>query len=221
MRILAVADEESKGLWDYFRPEKLLGIDLIVCCGDLDANYVTFLATMAKVPVIYVHGNHDEGYERRPPEGAVCIDDQVFSYQGIRFVGLGGSLRYRPGSCQYTEKEMQRRIRHLRGRIDRVGGFDVLVSHAPVRGLGDFDDPPHRGFVAFRPLLDRYSPALMLHGHIHLSYGANLPREHLYGKTRIVNAFERYVVELDLPQHRMPPTFWQRLRARFSGSGAK
>ena len=42
MRILAVADEESKGLWDYFRPEKLLGIDLIVGCGDLDANYLSF-----------------------------------------------------------------------------------------------------------------------------------------------------------------------------------
>ena len=77
MRILAVSDEESKGLWDYFAPEKLKGIDLIVSCGDLDANYVSFLATMAHVPVIYVHGNHDEAYDRKPPGGAVCIDDQV------------------------------------------------------------------------------------------------------------------------------------------------
>ena len=103
MRILAVSDEESKGLWDYFAPEKLKGIDLIVSCGDLDANYVSFLATMAHVPVIYVHGNHDEAYDRKPPGGAVCIDDQVFSYHGVRFVGLGGSCRYRPGSWQYTE----------------------------------------------------------------------------------------------------------------------
>ena len=30
MRILAVADEESKYLWDYYGPEKLHGYDLIV-----------------------------------------------------------------------------------------------------------------------------------------------------------------------------------------------
>ena len=123
MRILAVSDEESKGLWDYFAPEKLKGIDLIVSCGDLDANYVSFLATMAHVPVIYVHGNHDEAYDRKPPGGAVCIDDQVFSYHGVRFVGLGGSCRYRPGSWQYTETQMRKRIKRLRGRIDRMGGF--------------------------------------------------------------------------------------------------
>lgn len=214
MRILAVSDEESKGLWDYFAPEKLKGIDLIVSCGDLDANYVSFLATMAHVPVIYVHGNHDEAYDRKPPGGAVCIDDQVFSYHGVRFVGLGGSCRYRPGNWQYTETEMRKRIKRLRGRIDRMGGFDVLVTHAPLRGCGDLSDLPHRGFAAFRDLLDAYAPPLMLHGHVHLSYGANVPREHLYGKTRIVNGFERYVVELDLPSDRRPPTFWQRLLGR-------
>ena len=30
MRILAVSDEESKYLWDYYEPEKLHGIDLII-----------------------------------------------------------------------------------------------------------------------------------------------------------------------------------------------
>ncbi|WP_294499099.1 metallophosphoesterase family protein [uncultured Gemmiger sp.] len=212
MRILAVADEESKGLWDYFRPEKLLGIDLIVGCGDLDANYLSFLATMAHVPVIYVHGNHDESYDRKPPEGTICIDDQVYTYQGVRFVGLGGSCRYRAGAWQFTEAEMKKRIRHLRGRIDRMGGFDVLVTHTTVHGYGDMSDPAHRGFTVFRELLDAYRPPLMLHGHIHLSYGANIPREHIYNTTRIVNTFQRYVVELDLPQRRPEPAnLWQRL----------
>ena len=31
MRILAVADEECKSLWDYYKPEKLAGVDMIVC----------------------------------------------------------------------------------------------------------------------------------------------------------------------------------------------
>ena len=71
MRILAIADEESKYLWDYYEPEKLRGYDLIVGCGDLNIHYLTFLATMAPVPVIYVHGNHDASYDMYPPTGAI------------------------------------------------------------------------------------------------------------------------------------------------------
>lgn len=209
MRILAVADEECKSLWDYYKPEKLAGVDMIVCCGDLSAHYVSFLATMAPLPVIYVHGNHDESYDQNPPGGAICIDDDVFVYKDVRFVGLGGSCRYRAGAWQYTEAEMRARIRRLRGRIDRMGGVDVVVTHAPMHGYGDFSDLPHRGFTVFHELLDAYRPQLMLHGHIHLNYGANIPREHQYGSTRIINAYERFEVDVE-PRTVIRPTFWER-----------
>ena len=39
MKILVLADVESKYLWDYFEKEKLEGIDLILSCGDLKADY--------------------------------------------------------------------------------------------------------------------------------------------------------------------------------------
>lgn len=196
MRILAVADEESKYLWDFYAPEKLDGIDLIVGCGDLDLHYLTFLATVAHVPLVYVHGNHDDAYDQHPPCGGICIDDDVFVYRGVRIAGLGGSCRYREGVWQFTEAEMKKRVRRLRGRIERAGGVDVLVTHAPLHGCGDFSDLPHRGFEAFRELLDRYKPGLMLHGHIHLTYGPGIPREHQYRATRIVNAFDRVVLEV-------------------------
>ena len=35
MKILVLADVESKYLWDYFEKEKLEGIDLILSAGDL------------------------------------------------------------------------------------------------------------------------------------------------------------------------------------------
>ena len=62
MKILALSDVESKALWDYFKPEYLEGIDVIVSCGDLDPRYLSFLATFFHGPVLYVHGNHDEKY---------------------------------------------------------------------------------------------------------------------------------------------------------------
>ena len=52
MKILAISDEESKYLWEYFDKSKLTGIDLIISCGDLDPYYLSFLATFATVPVM-------------------------------------------------------------------------------------------------------------------------------------------------------------------------
>ena len=167
MKILAVADEESKYLWEYYEPSKLRDIDLIIGCGDLSLHYMNFLSDAAPVPVLYVHGNHDASYDKEPPRGAICIDDDLYWYKGYRIVGLGGSCRYRAGAWQFTEAEMKRRISHLRSRIQHAGGVDILVTHAPLHGYGDFSDLPHRGFTVFNEILDTYHPALMLHGHIH------------------------------------------------------
>ena len=105
MKILAVADEESKYLWEYYEPSKLRDIDLIIGCGDLSRHYMNFLSDAAPVPVLYVHGNHDASYDREPPRGAICIDDDLYWYKGYRIVGLGGSCRYRAGAWQFTEAE--------------------------------------------------------------------------------------------------------------------
>ena len=62
MKILAIADQESKYYYDFYRPDCLNEFDLILSCGDLHANYLEFLATMAHCPVLYVCGNHDDGF---------------------------------------------------------------------------------------------------------------------------------------------------------------
>ena len=79
-------------------------------------------------------------------------------------------------------------------------GIDLVVTHAPVKGAGDGEDPAHRGFQAFGDLLDRYQPAYLAHGHVHLCYGANLPRVQQRGKTAIINACGRFVLEIPEPQ---------------------
>ena len=201
MKILAVSDEESKGLWDYYQPGKLKDFDLILSCGDLSAEYLSFLVTMARCPLLYVHGNHDGNYEKRPPEGCDCIDDQLVVYNGVRILGLGGCRKYHPGPHQYTEKQMRRRIRKLRYHLWRAGGVDIVVTHAPVQGFGDGDDPAHMGFEALRELLDKYHPAYLVHGHIHLRYQHNLPRTFEHEQTTIVNACECYTLEIPEREH--------------------
>ena len=58
MRILVIADIESKALWDYFDKSMLENVDLIVSCGDLNPKYLSFLATVVQVAVTYVRDNH-------------------------------------------------------------------------------------------------------------------------------------------------------------------
>ena len=196
MKILTLSDEECPALWDYYMPGRLKGYDLIISCGDLKANYLSFIVTMANVPVLYVHGNHDAGYERNPPEGCDCIDDQLVVVNGLRILGLGGSYRYRPGPHQYSEREMRRRIWKLRWKLRRHKGVDIVVTHAPPRGVGDAEDLPHRGFEALLELIDRYHPKYLLHGHVHLSYGIDRTREREYNGTKVINTCERYVLEI-------------------------
>jgi predicted phosphodiesterase len=213
MKILAISDEERMDLWDYYVPGRLKEYDLILSSGDLHASYLSFLVTMGRAPVLYVHGNHDTGYEVHPPEGCDCIEDKIVLYRGLRILGLGGCRRYRPGAHQYTEKEMEKRIRRLTRDIKLLGGVDIVVTHAPPRGVGDSEDLTHQGFQAFLDLIDSYHPAYLLHGHVHKSYGQQFVREREYAGTRVINVCQSFV--LDIPQPKTPKLNWiQRFRQR-------
>ena len=197
MRILLVADEPSKALWDYYDGEKLKDIDLILSAGDLPPQYLSFLVTFANCPLLYVHGNHDGVYDQKAPDGCICIDDRIYDYRGLRILGLGGSMRYRPGGDMYTENEMRKRISRLGPRLALMNGFDILVTHAPARGHGDLEDLPHRGFECFNRLLEKYKPKFMFYGHVHQSYGHFVrTREHPSG-TKLVNACGSYELVLE------------------------
>lgn len=202
MKILALADEEVPALYDFYVPGRLKDYDLILACGDLKSEYLSFIVTMAKAPVKYICGNHDARYEVRPPEGCDCIEDDIVLCKGLRILGLGGSFRYNSGSCQYTESEMQKRISHLKRKIKKFGGVDIVISHAPLKGIGDGEDGPHRGFQAFLDFIDEYHPKYWFHGHVHMNYSADGTRVREYGGTTVINAYERYVLEIpdsDIP----------------------
>ncbi len=197
MKILAIADEESKYLWDFYEAGKLEGIDLILSAGDLSPEYLSFLVTMGHAPVLYIHGNHDAKYEYRPPEGCICVDDDLFVYQGIRILGLGGSMKYNGNGYQFTEREMRGRIRKLWWKIFLHRGFDILLTHSPAYKMNDAEDMAHVGFKGFIHLMDRYKPKFFIHGHVHKSYGRAHIRYDRYKETNIINAYERCIFEFE------------------------
>ena len=93
---------------------------------------------------------------------------------------------------------MEHRINKLKGKIRKAGGVDIVLAHAPVRGIGDSDDIAHRGYEVFSDLIMKYHPKYFVHGHVHQSYtGAGFNRIRTVGDTQVINAFEKYVLELD------------------------
>lgn len=199
MKLLLLSDKESEYLWDYYKPGCLKDIDLILSCGDLSSKYLSFLVTMTGKPLLYVHGNHDKTYDQHPPEGCDCVEDRLMTVKGLRVLGLGGSIQYSGGPHQYTEAQMARRIRRLRYRLWRAGGVDIVLTHSPARGYGDGEDYAHQGFECLLELVDKYRPRYLVHGHVHVNYGFQIPRVLQRGETTIINAYERYVLDLEKP----------------------
>jgi hypothetical protein len=119
------------------------------------------------------------------PDGAVNADGRIVDAAGLRVAGLGGCRRYSGGPNQYTDRQQAARALRLRARARwralRDGrGVDVVITHAPPFGVGDGDDPPHRGFTALHGLVGALHPTALLHGHVH-PYGAPVRPHQLRG----------------------------------------
>lgn len=202
MKVLAIADVEEAWLTTAFDRERMAGVELIVSCGDLPARYLEHVVTLANVPLVYVPGNHDEEYRVHAPEGCVPLDAWLRDYEGLRMLGLGGSIRYNDHVVGYTENEMYWRMLRPALAAKAAGGVDLVVTHAPVRGYGDLEDLPHRGFACFETLLELVRPRFLFHGHVHMSYGRiERVHEHPSGTT-IVNVCGAQIIDVPVPAER-------------------
>jgi Icc-related predicted phosphoesterase len=205
VRLLAIADEVSEALWGPALNE--LRPDVIVACGDLPFEYLENLVSRTDRPLLYVPGNHDPDVRLNHwqvasplglppgPAGCVNVDGRVEEAAGLRVAGLGGSIRYRPGPNQYTQRQMSLRAFRLDIAV-RLSGrpVDVLITHSPPAGHGDGSDAPHRGFTALERLVRRLSPRYLIHGHVN-EYGPRRPQPRI-GRTLIVNAIPSRLLEL-------------------------
>ena len=186
--LLCISDEEDQLLWSQGGTKKIKEYDLILSSGDLKSEYLEYLVTISNKPLLYVHGNHDEQYDIKEPCGCICIDDDVYIYDGIRIAGLGGSIRYKDGAkYMFTERQMKKRIKRLKRKIKKAGGVDIIVTHAPVAGYGDLGDFAHNGFECFVDLIKEYHPKYLFYGHVHSRYDYNYVGYYELEGTQIIN----------------------------------
>ena len=91
---------------------------------------------------------------------------------------------------------MNKRAKKVRRKIKKNGGIDILITHAPAYRLNDGEDLPHTGFTAFTEIMDKYKPKLFAHGHVHINYGRDFKRESYYNETKVINAYEKYIIDI-------------------------
>ena len=196
MRILTVSDVVPDELYKKFDRSAFPEIDLILACGDLPPEYLSFLYEAFNVPLYYVLGNHDIRSDSYPPGGCIDIHGRIVSFKGIKIMGLGGSRWYNGGPNQFTEREMVSILRRMRFSIWRKKGIDIVITHAPPLDIHDARDPCHKGFAAFRRVISKYSPKYFIHGHIHKLFTD--PRERITAvtQTEVINTYGYHIIEI-------------------------
>lgn len=209
MKVLALSDRQVPFVYSPQARARFKGVELLLGCGDLEYAYLEYALTVLDAPLFYVRGNHDAVMEygaagaRTYPHGASDLHRRVCNHKGLLLAGVEGSLRYRPGSFQYSQAEMWGHVLSLAPRLLgnrlRYGRYlDIFVTHAPPAGIHDCDDLPHQGIRAFRWLISAFRPAYHLHGHIHILRPGETT-ETQFGQTRVINCFPFRELEIEAP----------------------
>ena len=203
IRLLAISDEPDPSLESTASRTGLGPIDLIVGAGDLEPDYLSFVADAFHAPLRYIRGNHDEGaawaHTRRVLLPEPMHDGVVVEEAGIRLVGFSGSPVYNEGEMQVSSLGMWLRVVSAWNRAQRRRPV-IVVTHAPPRGVNDDSDPAHRGFTAFRWLADRLGPPLWLHGHTALVRRGIDDRTARHDGTLFYNCTGATLIELTPPE---------------------
>jgi Icc-related predicted phosphoesterase len=208
LKILAVADEVDTRLYGNRSLRARTTPDLILGAGDLPAYYLDYLVSKLDVPLYAIHGNHDapvplEGSAGFNGCGADWIGGRGVNVNGLLLAGFDGSLRYNDGAYQSSQAEMHAAVRRLvpwllmnKARYGRY--LDVLITHAPPKGIHDEPDLCHTGFEAFNWLVKTFQPHYHLHGHIHV-YDRRSTTTTRIGETEIINVYPFRELTLTMP----------------------
>ncbi|MGE5602288.1 MAG: metallophosphoesterase [Nitrososphaerales archaeon] len=210
MRILTVSDKVEPVLYGPYIRERVGQVDLILACGDLPYYYLEYIVGLLDVPLYYVHGNHDKVVAPNRHDvpstdatvsWATNLNGRTVEHRGLLLAGLEGCRRYSPERpFQYTEREMRFHtsrlgLKLLPNKLRHGRYLDILITHAPPRGIHDDEDIPHQGFESYLNFMRTYRPMLLIHGHQHV-YNRNLTMETVYLGTRVLNTYGYRVIEL-------------------------
>ena len=204
MKILCISDFIDPLVYSPNIKNRFSDIDLILCAGDLPLDYLDFIISSLNKPLLFVFGNHHINRQTDPDDmlkndwSTNHIGSKIKIEEDLIIAGLGGCMRYNRGQNQYSEFQMLMEIFKLIpsliiNKIFRKRYLDILLTHAPPKGIHDKEDKCHRGFKVFLWFMEKFKPKFLIHGHIHL-YDLSDKRITKWKNTTIINAYSHYVL---------------------------
>lgn len=151
----------------------------------------------------HFHGGTYIGFKSIADKTLMFTDPATGKKTPLLIAGVSGSLEYNHGLNQYTDRRMYLKLLRLLPSLKRnkrkYGRYlDIFLTHASPRHIHDHEDPCHKGFDCFNWFIEKFHPAYLVHGHIHL-YDMREERVGVYNGTTVVNAYAHYVIELPVP----------------------
>jgi len=216
VKILCISDQIDPLVYSPSIKQRFSDVDMILCAGDLPLDYLDFIISNLNKPLFFVFGNHHTEELRYYKKtwnyplieynrefygcGAVHVGSKVLIEGKFIVAGLGGSMRYNNGINQFTDFQMFMEAAKLIPKLlwNRLvhGRFlDILLTHAPPKGIHDMKDKCHWGFKAFLWFMKTFKPKYLVHGHIHL-YDLSAVRCTKWESTTVINAYGHYVIDL-------------------------
>lgn len=195
LKILTVSDFIDDALTQMVENKTLEPVDLIIACGDLAPEYLSFLRDRLDKPLFYVKGNHDIRYSPSNPVGCKNIHAKLIRFKSLNIMGLEGSMWYNGGMNQYTDREMKKIIFGMWFSIWRKGGINIVVTHAPPRHIHDAENHCHMGFESFVKLINKRKPDYFIHGHIHKDFKSHEERITTVNTTKVINTCGYTILE--------------------------
>jgi Icc-related predicted phosphoesterase len=213
LKILCISDQIDPLVYSAHIKERFADVDLILSAGDLPMDYLDYIISTLNKPMYFIFGNHhtqEQKFFKRIRGfpfienrqfytcGAIYLGTKVKIEDNFIIAGLGGSMRYNNGANQYTDFEMFIEViklipRLLWNRIVHGRYVDILLTHAPPRGIHDKKDRCHTGFKSYLWFMKAFKPKYLVHGHIHL-YDLREVRCTKWKDTTVINAYSHYVI---------------------------
>ena len=213
VKILCISDQIDPQVYSAHIKERFSDVDFILSAGDLPLDYLDFIISSLNKPLFFVFGNHhteDLKYYKKLMDtpivqereylgcGAIHLGTKVKKENNFIVAGLGGCMRYNNGNNQYTDFEMFLEVFKLVpsllwNRLIYGRYLDLLLTHAPPKGIHDKNDKCHWGFKAYLWFMKTFKPKYLIHGHIHL-YDLCDVRCTKWNNTLVINAFSHYVI---------------------------
>jgi Icc-related predicted phosphoesterase len=182
MRLTFISDTHSK-----HNDLKLEPCDILIHCGDLTKDigqadlriFCKWFDEQNAKHKIFIAGNHDGAFEKWPDlaklmvkeyckENVHYLQDSGVEIEGIKFWGSPVTPEFYNWFFNRTRGE------EIKRHWDMIpDGTDVLVTHGPPVGFGDWSpcDKVSTGCIDLLYAIQRIKPKIHACGHIHNGYG--------------------------------------------------